>query len=108
VDDRRRALRQDADFQASLTTPDGEAWNAIVENISVTGALLTMEPVEVDTTKLSPGTRVVFTCQYMFIEMMECHSTVAWIHQDEEEVQVGVCFEDLKDTDLRFIERFVG
>ena len=108
LEDRRRALRQDADFQASLAIPDQGEWNAVVENISVTGALLTADPVEVDDSLIPPGSGVAFKCQYLFIEMLECQGTVAWIHRDSDEVQIGLYFEDLGDTERKLIERFVG
>ena len=107
-EDRRRARRQDADFPASLAIADHGEWNGMVDNISVTGALVTMDPVDVDDTRLRPGTRVVFRCQYFFVEMMECHSTIAWSHGDAEKIAVGLCFENLRDTDFKRIQRFVG
>ena len=106
--DRRHALRQLADFQAWLALPGEESREAIVDNISVTGAQVAMNPEDVDSSKLAPGTGVVFRFQYMFIEMMECHGIVAWLHKGQDELQLGIHFVDLKDSDLRLIERFVG
>ena len=67
-----------------------------------------MDPDEVDASRLTPGVRALFRFQYMFIEMMECQGIVAWVHQDRDELQLGLHFEDLKDSDLKLIQRFVG
>jgi c-di-GMP-binding flagellar brake protein YcgR len=107
--DRRNALRQQADFSASvqsLEEASSAVCPALVENISITGALITLP--EPDTPSFAPGSRVRFTCQYLFMDTFTCTGVVAWHHQDRDVTQLGLFFEDLDAQHRKLIERFVG
>ncbi len=107
--DRRNALRQQADFSASVQSLEqaGSAvWPAVVENISITGVLLTLPDSE--SPRFQPGSRVHFTCQYLFMDTLTCTGVVAWYHRERDLTQLGLFFENIDAQHRKLIERFVG
>jgi hypothetical protein len=105
--DQRGVPRQDAEFIGSVRRVDGtERYRVIVDNISVTGALVWL--VDQRSAPLERGDDVEFSCQYLFIGTIECPAQIVWLNNDGTNMLLGLQFLSLRDADRRIIEKFVG